>query len=312
MATALLVLPAAARFAGEALPHALGQALGRADRSHAAGGIDSLFDILPRGWPAAAVMRQHERGDAPGSAWVRADPAYVRPDINGARLLAIGEALGLDDESADALLQPLRPVFGDVGMPIEASSPGRWYLRLAPGAKLPDFVDPAEALGADLFDQLPAGPEGRRWRALLSEAQVTLHQHPLNAERAAAGLAPVNSVWFWGAGRLPDAVASPYSTVLTNDPAIVAFAALAGSTSGDTPASWPGSSDALAVDLRDVRRLDQLVAAWLEPALADVRGGAIESLMVQWADGVRFVMRRSQSLRFWRRPLRSMPPAPAQ
>ena len=78
------------------------------------------------------------------------------------------------------------------------------------GAKLPAFAAPDEALGDDLFDA-PArqAPEGRRWRALLSEAQVVLHNHPLNAQRVAAGLAPVNSLWFWGAGALPDHVRTP-------------------------------------------------------------------------------------------------------
>ena len=53
------------------------------------------FDMLPRGWPVAAVTRQRDAGDAAQAAWLRADPAYIRPDINGARLLAHGEALAL-------------------------------------------------------------------------------------------------------------------------------------------------------------------------------------------------------------------------
>ena len=59
-------------------------------------------------------------------------------------------------------------------------------------AKLPTMASPEEALGADLFDHLPEGQEGLRWRALLSEAQVALHQHPLNAQRQAAGKPPVS------------------------------------------------------------------------------------------------------------------------
>ena len=83
----------------------------------------------------------------------------------------------------------LRPLFGDSGMPIDAPRPARWYLRLMREAKLPSMASPEEALGADLFDHLPEGQEGRRWRALLSEAQVALHQHPLNAQRAGGGQA---------------------------------------------------------------------------------------------------------------------------
>ena len=61
---ACLLLPDRARFAGEALPHGLARMLGRADTDEGAGGVESLFDILPRGWPVAAVTREVDCGDA--------------------------------------------------------------------------------------------------------------------------------------------------------------------------------------------------------------------------------------------------------
>lgn len=307
MASATLLLPARTRFAGEALPPALARALGRADAVQAAAGPATLFEVLPRGWPAAAATRQRDRGDASGAAWVRADPAFVRPDINGARLVAIGEALGLDDNAAESLLRALRPVFGDFGMPIEATSPSRWYLRLDPGAPLPRFADPDDALGADLFEYLPPGDLGRRWRALLNDAQVTLHQHPLNAERAASGLAPVNSVWFWGEGRLPDRVRALQAKILSDDDVVGAFAALAATSCQGLPNTWPGVSDEdVAIDLRRARRLGVLCSRWLEPAVADVARGRMREMRLMFDDGAGYVLRRSQSLRLWRRPLRAL------
>jgi hypothetical protein len=309
MPGARFLLPALSRFAGEALPATLAAALGRADRSAGAGGAESLFDILPRGWPVAAATRQAERGDAAGALWLRADPAYVRPDINGARLLALGDALQLDERAAESLLRALRPIFGDLGAPIEASTPGRWHVRLQPGAPLPPFTDPGQALGADLFDHLPAGDAGRRWRTLLSEAQVTLHAHPLNAERAAKGMVPVNSVWFWGAGPLPDHVTTPWSAVFSDDEAVSAFASLAKVRAVPVPRAWTGvDSGAPAFDLRRVRTLDALCAHWIAPAFADVRAKRLAQLDLVDEHGATFVLRRSQWLRFWRRPLCSLAP----
>lgn len=300
---ACLLLPPRARFAGEALPAGLARVLGRADADAAAGGVESLFDILPRGWPAAAVTREVDAGDAAHSLWLRADPAFVRPDINGARLLAVGEMLALSPDDAEALLQPLRPLFGDAGMPIDAGRPSAWYLRLPIGSPLPAFVAPDDALGADLFEHLPPGPEGRRWRALLSEAQVLLHQNPVNARRQAEGLAPVNSVWFWGAGRLPDHVRTPFAVVRSPDPTVLAFARLAGAA-GEGVSDWSLPECDIAIDLRHVRRFDVLCSAMLEPAAADVMRGRLESLELRWADGARHVLRKSHALRFWKRPLR--------
>ena len=305
MSRACLVLPPRSRFAGESLPVVVARALGRADASQGQAGVESLFDVLPRGWPAAAVTRQVDAGDAANALWLRADPAYVRPDINGARLLAVGEMLALDAAEADALLRPLRPLFGDSGMPIDAGRPSAWYLRLPIGAPVPTLASPDEALGADLFDLLPSGPEGRRWRALLSEAQVLLHQNPLNAERQARGLAPINSVWFWGAGTLPDRIGSEWRVVLSPDETVHAFAKAAGANALALDA-WNTATDAAAYDLRHERRLDRLCQRWLEPALADLAAGKIATLRLVWGDGHIHELRKSQSLRFWRRPLRAL------
>src|SRR3546814_12757681 len=91
--------------------------LGRADRAQS--GDDGRraqlrrhFRLTPDHWPMAAPTRQMDAGDAAGAVWLRADPSYVRPDINGARLLAIGAALGTDGEERTAFLPAPGPLFG--------------------------------------------------------------------------------------------------------------------------------------------------------------------------------------------------------
>ena len=154
--------------------------------------------------PVAAITRAIDIADDTDAVWLRADPAHVRADLGMARMLACGE-LALDAQAAAELARPLRPLFGDEGFELSTPHPARWYLKLPVGAQLPAFAPPETTLGADLHAHLPAGELGRRWRKLLNEAQVLLHQHPLNRARAAAGLPEVNSVWFWGAGSLPPA-----------------------------------------------------------------------------------------------------------
>jgi len=311
--TITLLLPARERFGGQRLSPATGKALARADRSQAAADpsidgraqIARVLDVLPRGLPVAAAARQRDAGDAINAVWLRADPAYVQPDINGARLLSYGQALGLTAADAAELLRPLKPLFGDTGFPIDAPVPSRWYLRLPPGAKLPEFTSPEQALGADMFDQLPEGNEGRRWRALLSEAQVVLHNHPLNARRIAAGLAPVNSLWFWGAGVLPDHVRTRFARIASDDEAVTALAALSGAQVDTRPMSWPGNAEDALFDLRDGRDLALLERDWFAPLLAALAKGQLDSLQFDFADGARYEMARSQRWRFWRKPLHS-------
>lgn len=311
MASATLLLPVRSRFGGQRLSEATGRALARADLSqhdlsaHDGNQLARALDVLPRGWPVAAAARQRDAGDAANAVWLRADPAYVQPDINGARLLSYGRALELRAPDAEALLRPLKPLFGDAGFPIDAPEPSRWYLRLPEGAKLPSFIAPEQALGADLFEHLPAGDEGRRWRALLSEAQVVLHNHPLNQQRIAAGKAPVNSLWFWGAGKLPDHVTCRFDRVASDEETLEALAALAQVQVVARPPSWRTEAADALFDLRDARDLAVLERDWFAPALAALAAGEVDDVCIDFADGAIYTLRRGQRWRFWRRPLRS-------
>lgn len=310
MAQATLLLPAARRFGGQRLGVAAALALGRGDRDvpTEAGRKAQLlrhFELLPNHWPLAALTRQADVGDAAGACWLRADPAHVRPDINGARLLAIGESLALTSQDSAAFLPALKPLFGDAGFPIDAPTPSRWYLRLPHEARPPVFTEPDDALGADLFDHLAEGNQGRRWRTLLGEAQVLLHNHPWNAQRVAQGKPAVNSLWFWGGGTLPDFVRSTHAVACSNDEIAHAIAAAAG-IARPLPACFEAVREDAVFDLLEMRDLDALEGDWLVPAVEALRRGELQRLLLDLADGVRFELVRGHRWRFWRRPLQRL------
>lgn len=300
--TITLLLPAAARLGRQRLSAAGARALGRGDRldDGAPGRRAQLlrhFPLSGEGWPIAALSRQADVGDAAGSAWLRADPVWLRPDINGVRLMAHGMALGLTREECDELLPALRPLFGDAGFALDAPHPERWYLRLPKDAKVPEFSDPGDALGEDLFDHLETGPESRRWRSLASEAQVTLHNHPLNARRAARGQAPVNALWFWGGGRLPAAMPAVGATGFSDDDTARALAA-AGGRGAPLPERFAGAPG--VYDLEGTRDLQWIERDWLAPALVALRAGRVAALRLDGGEGWRLELRRWHRLRAWR------------
>jgi hypothetical protein len=156
-----------------------------------------------------------------------------------------------------------------------------------------------------VFDHTPDGPEARRWRTLLSEAQVLLHNHPRNAARAEAGLVPVNSLWFWGGGILPDSVASAYATLFSDDPVLHG---LAGIGMVDVMpladfTSFESLTKHVLIDLRAIRDPKALPERWLQPAQAAVLRHEVD---FDLADGRMFQLRSSQRWCFWRKPLTAL------
>jgi hypothetical protein len=306
-ATLTLLLPARARLSGDLRSQPLLSTwLGRGDHGAGEAGeaaqLARHFDVLPRGLPVAALTRQLDRGDAGHELWLRADPAHVRADLGAGRLLACGE-LGLTPEDSDEVLRALKPLFGDEGFPISAGTPARWYLVLPRDAKLPAFAPPGEVLGDDIFAHLPQDEAGRRWRRLLSEAQVVLHNHPVNARRAERGLPAVNSLWFWGAGALPDSVAARGAhSVVSDEPLLLALAERAGLRRHATAAMGGELLAAgVVIDLRALRSVDEFDTRWAEPIRGALGSRRFESVWMDFADGAKWRWRAAHRWRVWRR-----------
>lgn len=291
-------LPALARFAPD---HPLRRLLARADRLADGprgylGGLAGHFDVGVPLLPAAALVREHLAGDAGDAAWLCADPAWVQPDLTGARLLACGR-MDLTADEARELAEAVRPVFEEAGIRLEPTTPDRWHLRLPHGLEPPPFAAPEQALGEDLSQHLPPGADGRRWRVLFNEVQVLLHQHPLNAGRAGRGEPPVNSLWLWGAGRLPAQVRTPLAGAVGDDLLLAALAARAGvpcraRTAEAVAVAGAGS----LVDLQDLP-VDVIERDCWPVLQAQARRQAVR---LAFASGERWLYRPRHRWRVWR------------
>ena len=299
-----LLLPALRRWR-QPWPGDVATALGRADRTPVAADA-ALAGVF--GWadvPASAALARLGEGDLAtdeirAHRWLRADPAWIRADINGARLLGIGPMLRPDAEDVAAFADELRVLLATEQIALDIVHPTRWYLRLPADAELPRFATPAEALGEDAFDHRVEGADARRWRRLDSEAQVSLHQSPRNGARQAAGLPPINALWFWGDAPMPDAARRAIPMLASDDPLLRGAARLAMIDPAPLPAVWPANANGL-YDLRGVPA-DRLYTDWLQPALQAMR---TEGITMQWIcdEGPVFQLDRGQRLRFWRKAL---------
>lgn len=293
-----LWLPALDRFERA---HPLRRLLAKADRlaDDGRGRLERLaeaFHADAATLPVAALIREHLAGDAGEATWLNADPAWVQPDMTGVRLLACG-SMPLEMDEAQAFAQALQPAFAETDLQLEIGAPNHWQLRLAPDTPLPAFATPEQALGEDLYQHLPQGAAGRPWRALLNEVQVLLHQHPLNAARQSRGLPPVNSVWLWGAGRLPASLQGVFAGVVGSDALLPALASHAGMPAqARTQDAVATAQEGWLLDLQDLPAAGFDEAWW--PAIQAL--AQRQSLHIAFAGGERWSWRPLHCWRFWR------------
>ena len=281
--------------------------------------LRECFELIDAPLPIAALTRSLDARDTGGSLWLRADPAFVMADAVTLRLLACGN-IGLSDDEVEAYAQTLKPLFEDIGWTFDAPNSQRWYLRCPRDTQLPSFSSPDDALGDDLARHLPEGENARRWRSLLNEAQIVLTQHPISAQRMQRGLPPVNSLWFWGAGMLPDSVRSRHAKVFSDDMVVGALAKLAAvekigalddahelisspsiSSSGVERKASNENVASLLIDLAQYRDIARLESEWLAPIDTALRNRKIACLDLHFEKGERYIVKPIHHWRFWRR-----------
>lgn len=214
-----LLLPADAPPSPRALRlPALEKWLARADLEHGPGGdaIEWLAAAyaLPAPAPVAAVALAGEEAALEGT-WMRADPVHLRIDHDYLKLHD-ASILAVTREEAAALVAALQAHFVSDGLEFHARAPDRWYVRV-PADEAPATTPLARALRRDIFGLLPSGGRRINWRAAITEAQMVLGAHEVNARREAAGRPPINSVWLWGEGALPADVPKRYALLYADD-----------------------------------------------------------------------------------------------
>ncbi|NND91809.1 MAG: hypothetical protein HKN42_13190 [Granulosicoccus sp.] len=140
-----------------------------------------------------------------GQGRVCADPIHLRADRDTATLIP-GGRLALTDAEADELLSAINTFLHADGLRFSRLAADRWFMSGMDGRALSSYP-PSFLAHRNASAFLPGNDETGAWRRLMTELQMLLHAHPVNAERERQGRLPVNSVWFWGGASLQSAVA---------------------------------------------------------------------------------------------------------
>jgi hypothetical protein len=262
--------------------------------------------------PAGAATLLAAGGDPGAHDWVRADPVHLRL-MRDRLILVPAQALHLSPAESDALCKTLNEHFAE-RMALRVIEAGRWVAKLA-GPIAAAGESPLALAGREV--ELTAGADAAPHQ-LLNESQMALHEHPVNEAREARGEAAVNSLWFWGAGRILLPLKQRFESVSAAEPIALGLARAAG-IPGHGLHEWqmPGEGrhlvvlDALRAPLalaepgEYAEALAALERDWFSPLVSALRAGRLGMLTVHVPDGpecATFETVRGDLRRFWKRP----------
>ncbi len=141
---------------------------------------------------AASALQIH------GHRWYyQAAPVHLRPDRDRVLLFA-GDGLRVNAEESEELINDFNQLYANDEITLHYSN-GHWVLGTEQPLG-PDLPPLARVAGRYLDAVMPTDESFRRWRQLLNEIQMFLHDHPINQRRLAAGELAINGFWFWEGG----------------------------------------------------------------------------------------------------------------
>lgn len=280
------------------------------------------FEVEEReDWPAAALTAAFDGLETGESWWLRADPVSVQLQRSGSAVIG-APALTVSEEEATALAAHLNRHFAAEPLLFETPHPLRWYLRLAQAPEIRSPLPMAVAGGS--VPAMPfSGARASYWHRILTEAQMLLHDHPVNRARESRGVPVINSLLLWGGGRRPAVPGRLFTHVWSHDPLAGALAVHAGAEQLPTPenaARWfaqrsdPDSRHLIVLDaLHQAARYDtaaqwsatadRLDELWFGP-LAAALGRQLDQLQIAIttpAGNLHGTARPGMRWRFWRR-----------
>ncbi len=242
----------------------------------------------------AAVALYGEHGALAGASVFFATPVHYLAEMSNVRLPANG-ILSLPQADAQALAADFNRVWSGAGFRLLAGRAAHLFCVAEPEIVAATH-DPEDVLDGYIENFLPAGPEGRRLRQLMSEIEMWLFEHAVNRNRSARGEPVVNGLWLWGGGAALAALPPVRGWAAGDDPF---FSALGGSLA-HAP-DHAGSGVIVTTAQPGTPRWRDYESRWLEDSIAQLHAGRIARLDLS-AGHRRFRVSAGSRWRFWRRP----------
>ncbi len=260
--------------------------------------------------PISAISAVYD--GLPQGDWLRADPVNLR--LQRDQMLLSGVLPSA--EEARQLCASLNDYFAGQGMTFFTPYPQRWYLRLDQPPRIRTTPLP-ELFGRNIRGALPTGEDAAHWHRLFNEMQMLLYSHPVNEAREARGELPINSVWFWGEGKLALPLRKDYQSASSDDELVKMFAAAADISFSAWTSQWRESEGVQLLVWKGLRSamqhgdltawrdaLQDFETGYAQPIWQALRSGNIAQIKLEILAGNNsrcFTLTRGAPWTFWRR-----------
>lgn len=229
-------------------------------------------------FPIAAVCASVDGLDVGGAYWLRADLVHFAMQRD---CFSLNEPVPILLEPAHArqVLASLNQHFVQDGLTFCIGQSGTWYLHTSQVQRIKTTF-PSVAVDKNVHHFMPEGPDSARWKAILNEVQMILHEHSANIEREASGHLAVNSVWFSGGGVLPSAISikNNVDLIVAHSPLYQGLAKQAGiayQVTTDLVELLKNSATHTHLQLPASKHLD---GDWFQPLVQASKAGKIKQL----------------------------------
>lgn len=253
-------------------------------------------------YPSAAVIRTGASGERASGFWLRAQPIHFAAGLD--RLTTV--VLRGDSRMSESERALLEPIFTEhlqsSGLELHHACNDEWLLRSDVSLQL-QTVSPEFAAANPRAEILPRGRDAGNLRRLMTEMQMLLHEHPVNARRQARGLPVINAIWIHGEGMLSDTASASLPEAWGEDFYLRGIYRLHDKSVRATPIDVPTMLSQMqreSVAVIDASDPDVLETQWLAPLTRALRGGAIAKLTLM-LDEWQVTADRAAMFKLWRR-----------
>jgi hypothetical protein len=151
--------------------------------------------------PIAAISAAADGLAVGDNYWLRADPVHF---VMQRDCFSLSEPapLFIKPEHATLMVASLNKHFEQDGLVFCIGKSGAWYLHADKVAQIATTL-PSVAMDKNVHHFMPQGVDSAKWKSILNEMQMLLHDHPANEARESSGELVVNSVWLSGGGVMP-------------------------------------------------------------------------------------------------------------